>query len=250
MPIRTEAWPAGTPCWLDTSVPDVAAAQDFYGAILGWEFADQGPDFGNYVIASRNEVPAAGLGPQQSPDQPAGWMMYLASDDAVATAAAITANGGQVVMAPMVMPTLGTMFIAADPQGAGFGVWQAQGMIGAGLYNEPGGLVWEQLTVPDANAAAEFYGAVFPLEIASGEGGVMMRRPGEDENIGGMSSGTDEPPGWLCFFAVDDAAAAEAEVLARRGTSVSKVEPTEWGNLGVVADPWGGRFGIGDSKSG
>lgn len=248
MPIRTEPWPAGTPCWLDIGVPDMNAAQEFYGAIMGWDFDDKGPEFGNYVIASRNGADAAGIGPQQSPDQPVAWMLYLASDDARATATAVAANRGQVLMEPMEMPGLGDMFIAMDPQGAAFGVWQAKGNIGAGLYNEPGGLVWEQLTVPDAEAAREFYGALFPLEFSAQDGGVMMRRPGEEENIGGISSGTDRPPGWLCYFAVDDAVKAEATVLERGGTVVTKVEPTEWGGLGVVADPFGAVFGIGDSK--
>ena len=174
--------------------------------------------------------------------------MYLASEDARATAEAVTANGGQVIMEPMEMPGLGSMFIAADPQGAAFGVWQAKPYIGAALYNEPGGLVWEQLTVPDAQAAKRFYGALFPLEFADQDGGVMLRRPGDEENIGGISAGTDQPPAWLCYLAVDDAAKAEAAVLERGGTVVQKVEPTEWGSLGVVADPWGATFGIGDSK--
>lgn len=250
MPIRTEPWPAGTPCWLDISVPDQSAAQDFYGAVLGWEFEDKGEEYGNYVIASRNGADAAGMGPQQSPDQPVAWMLYLASDDARATAQAVSANGGQVVMEPMEMPGLGQMFIAMDPQGALFGVWQAQGHIGAGLYNEPGGLVWEQLMVPDAEAAQQFYGAIFPLEFASQEGSVMLRRPGDEENIGGISSDASKPPHWLCYFSVDDPVKAEATVLERGGRVVTKVEPTEWGSLGVVADPWGAVFGIGDSQQG
>ncbi|MGH8969104.1 MAG: VOC family protein [Actinomycetes bacterium] len=250
MPIRTDPWPAGTPCWLDISVPDPAAAQEFYGAVAGWEFENQGEEYANYVLARRNGADAAGMGPQQSPDQPVGWMMYLASDDADATAKAVVDNGGQVVMEPMEMPGLGKMFIAVDPQGAGFGVWQAQGQIGIGIYNEPGGLVWEQLIVPDAAAAQRFYGALFPtLEFTAQGDSVMFRRPGLDENIGGISSVSDQPPGWLCYLAVDDAVKAEAIVLERGGSSVQKVTPTEWGNLGVVADPWGAAIGLGDSQT-
>ena len=248
MPVRTERWPAGTPCWLDISVPDTAAAKEFYGAVMGWDFNDMGPGYANYVIAGRNGVAAAGIGVQQSPDQPVRWLMYLASDDAAATAQAVRAHGGQVMLEPMPMPGLGTMCMAADPQGAGFGIWQEQGMIGAGLYNEPGGLVWEQLTVPDAEAAGDFYTSVFPLDMVADQGAVMMRRPGEDENIGGISAGSDQPPGWLCYLSVEDAAASEAAALERGATSVSKVQATAWGSMGVLADPWGATFGIGDSK--
>ena len=103
--------------------------------------------------------------------------------------------------------------------------------------------------MPDADAAQGFYGALFPdtLEFSSQDGSVMLRRPGEEESIGGISSGTDKPPGWLCYFVVDDAVKAEATVLERGGSSLEKVAPAGWGNMGVVADPWGAAFGLGDS---
>lgn len=249
MPVRTEQWPPGTPCWLDISVPDPAAAKEFYGAIAGWDFADQGEEFGNYVIARRGGSDAAGFGPMQSPDQPVAWTMYFASDDANATARAVTDNGGQVIMEPMVMPGLGQMLIAADPQGAAFGVWQAQGQIGIGIYNEPGGMVWEQLHVPDAAAAQRFYSALFPTLTFTGEGGERtFRRPDLDESIGGISSDADQPPHWQCYLAVDDAVKAEAIAIERGGSSVDKVSPSDWGNLGAIADPWGAVLGIGDSR--
>lgn len=248
MPIRSEKWPAGTPCWLDISLPDLAAGQEFYGAVLGWEFEDKGEDYGHYTMASRNTHDAAALMGQQSPDQPIAWTMYFATDDAKATAKAIGDNGGKVIMGPMTVEGLGSFLVAADPQGATFGAWEAGDYIGASLHNEPGGLVWEQLQVPDAKAAQAFYGALFPTLEFSGEGGdLMFRRPGEDESIGGMSSDAEGSPQWLCYFAVDDAAKAEAMVIERGGSSVQKVEPTEWGNLGAVADPWGARFGLGDA---
>lgn len=45
------------------------------------------------------------------------------------------------------------MFIASEPTDAGFGVRQASWHIGAGLVNEPGGLMWEDLRSPDTDAA-------------------------------------------------------------------------------------------------
>jgi len=38
MSTRTSRWPAGVPCWVDLATTDVAAARDFYGAVLGWSF--------------------------------------------------------------------------------------------------------------------------------------------------------------------------------------------------------------------
>ncbi|MGH3923304.1 MAG: VOC family protein, partial [Pseudonocardiaceae bacterium] len=48
MPTRTNPWPTGTPCWVDLSVPDLAAAKEFYGAVFGWSFVDSGAEFGHY----------------------------------------------------------------------------------------------------------------------------------------------------------------------------------------------------------
>ena len=39
---RTE-YPAGVPCWVDTSQPDPEAAAAFYGGLFGWEFEDRTP---------------------------------------------------------------------------------------------------------------------------------------------------------------------------------------------------------------
>ena len=47
MPTRSQPWPAGTPCWIDLSAPDLGAAKEFYGAVFGWSFLDLGPDFFN-----------------------------------------------------------------------------------------------------------------------------------------------------------------------------------------------------------
>jgi predicted enzyme related to lactoylglutathione lyase len=249
MPTRTDRWPAGTPCWLDISVPDVAAAKEFYGAVIGWDFEDQGSDMGDYVIASRHGNDAAGLGPLQSPDQPTAWMLYFAVDDIGATIQAVRDNGGQVIMDRTEMAGVSNMAVVADNQGVAIGLWDAAPMIGAQVYNEPGGLVWEQLVVPDVEAARAFYTSVFPLDFTDQFGpGVALR--GTSDTIAGFSESTDGPPRWDCFLSVDDAVKSEAIALEHGGSSVQKVELAEWGHLGVVKDPWGARIGIGDANLG
>ena len=44
MSIRTSRWPAGVPCWVDLTAPDVDAAQSFYEQVLGWTVEDTGPE--------------------------------------------------------------------------------------------------------------------------------------------------------------------------------------------------------------
>ena len=130
MSTRTEPWPAGTPCWVDLSVPDVQGAVAFYAAVIGWTFVDSGPDYGNYQIGQMDGRAAAGIGPVMQEGQPSAWTVYLASDDVDATATLIGEHGGSIYAGPMDIPGSGRMLIAADPTGGVFGVWQQTGLIG------------------------------------------------------------------------------------------------------------------------
>src|SRR5215471_16214575 len=93
---------AGTPCWVDLGSPDPQAAADFYGAVFGWSAEmDPRPEAGGYGMFSRNGKLVAGLGPQQNPDVPPYWTVYVSVDDADKTAAAITGAGGTSIAGPM-----------------------------------------------------------------------------------------------------------------------------------------------------
>src|SRR4051794_8739547 len=70
MPTRDTAWPNGTPCWVDYGAADLEATKKFYADLLGWEYTGGEPEYGGYVTATRNGEQAAGLGPQQDPDDP------------------------------------------------------------------------------------------------------------------------------------------------------------------------------------
>src|SRR5947209_13178239 len=189
MSIRTSRWPAGVPSWVDLGVPDLDAAQHFYEQVVGWSFTDAGEEFGGYRIASVRGAAVAGIGPQMG-DAPPAWTLYLAADDADQAAAAVISNGGTVLLQPGDVGPLGRMFLAADPSGAVFGVWQAGTHIGAGLVNEPGGLAWEDLRSTQPAAAQEFYRSVFgyrlePLEMA-GPDYATFSRADEQAPLGGM----------------------------------------------------------------
>ena len=94
--------------------------------------------------ADRELFTALSVGPAEG-DQPTAWTLYLASDDASATEAAVVERGGTVLMPAFDVGELGRMCIALDPSGAAFGVSQAGSHIGASLVDEPGGLAWEDL---------------------------------------------------------------------------------------------------------
>lgn len=225
---RSESWPPGTPCWIDTAVPDLDAAKEFYGAIFGWSFVDSGEEFGHYNIAQVDDRAAAAIGPQQYEGQPTVWTVYVASDDADAAAKLIADNGGTVVAPPMDIPGSGRMVIAQDPQGVTFGVWQSAGMHGAGVYLEPGSLVWTDVRTPDPDAGRAFYAAVFGYRYEAMEGApadytvINFDGARNGETVGGiggmMNSSEGAPPHWLPYFIVADADAAAASATAAGGT--------------------------------
>jgi uncharacterized protein len=135
---RDTPWPAGTPCWVDIAVPDLAAATAFYGSVFGWTFVDSGEEFGHYHIAQTDGRAAAAIGPIMQEGTPTVWTVYLASDDVDATAKLVTENGGTLLFDPMDIPGSGRMCVALDSNGGAFGIWQSHGMNGFAIANEPG----------------------------------------------------------------------------------------------------------------
>ena len=250
MPTRSDPWPAGTPCWADLSSADVPSSAAFYGAVMNWSFIDTGEEFGHYNIGQVDGHAAAAIGPKQDANQPTAWTVYLASDDADATAAAITGNGGTVLAEPFDVPGSGRMTVALDPAGAAFGVWQAAGMIGAEIYNEPGGLTWTDARLNDPDAARTFYSAVFGYRYQP-----MPGAPGHyatfhlgEPPLGGIGGKMDPSDGgmsyWLPYFAVADVDVAVAAASSRGGTVQQDPTDTPFGRMAYLTDPEGAVFAL------
>ncbi len=250
MSIRTSPWPQGVPCWVDLAVPEVGAVSSFYAEVLGWSIESTGDEYGGYVIAHVDGAATAGIGPQQA-GGPAAWTLYLATDDADHTADAIGRHGGKVLLAPSEVGPVGRMLVAADPTGAVFGVWQAAEHIGAGLVNEPGGLVWEDLRSPDPEMARAFYRSVFGYQTepvpAAGPDFETFGRPGEAFPLGGMGGleGADGAPAhWVVYFAVADTERT-VEVAERAGGEVLATDlESSFGAMAGLRDPAGATFWV------
>lgn len=252
MPTRTQYRP-GTPSWVDLATPDVAAAADFYGALLGWTAVAPGPDeqTGGYRIFQLRGAPVAGAAPIMTEGHPPSWTTYISVDDADAVAARATAAGATTLVAPMDVMTAGRMAAFVDPTGAAVAIWQPRDHVGAGIVNDPGALCWNELTCRRPEEAKAFYADVFGWgadDDTPGDLPYTMWKLGDDV-IGGMiamdeSWPDDLPSHWMTYFAVRDADAA-AEQAAGSGGKVC-VEPFDLpaGRVAVLDDPHGATFSV------
>jgi len=245
----------GTPCWVDLMASDQQAAIDFYKDLFGWSAEVGTEETGGYAMCLLNGRPVAGIGQAMAMgDQPApapAWTTYLASTDADASAAKVTANGGQVLMPPMDVTTVGRMFLAVDPAKAMFGVWQPKDFFGAQTVNEPGALCWNEMNTRDATSSAAFYQAAFglasqPMDGMTGYFGLHIdgNLVGGLQDISGEMFPAELPPHWLTYFAVDDTdSTVDAHVKAGGNVMVPPTD-TPVGRMAVLADPQSAVFAI------
>ncbi|MEU5609876.1 VOC family protein [Streptomyces sparsogenes] len=253
----------GTPCWTSLMVHSLAATQDFYHALFGWEFTPGPQHLGPYVRARIGDLPVAGLG-ELPPERhlPVAWTMYLASDDADETAELIRACGGTVAVGPLDAGEAGRMALAADPEGATFGVWQAREHLGAEEIGAPGSPVWHELITRDSSVS-KFYDTVFGCDSEpwSGEGpGPAADDYGSDvmtlrvagrpvaavHGVGGALP-RDRGPHWRTCFAVTDVDKAARQVAELGGHVVLPPRDGATGRTATVTDPEGAAFTLVDT---
>jgi len=249
---RDTPWPAGTPCWIDLGVADIARASAFYSGLFGWQVQAGPPEAGGYAICEIDGDPVAGIGPKMGPpDMPTFWTTYLASEDADETADKVKAAGGQIVMGPMDVMDVGRMFVATDPGGAVFGVWQARAHTGVRRANEPGSLVWSENMSRDYEGNKAFYGAVFGYSFGdiSADGFNYATLDFDGRPVGGIGEigaehPAEMPASWGTYFAVTDTDAAVQRAVDLGGSVVAPAWDSPYGRMAVVRDDQGAVFAV------
>ncbi len=102
---------------------DLTAAQEFYGALLGWTFTEvknlsgnpyivihnAGEFIGGMMLKDEFDIPA---------DAPPLWDPYITVADVEDAATRVAELGGKVVLPPTDIPQLGRFCVIKDPQGA------------------------------------------------------------------------------------------------------------------------------------
>jgi hypothetical protein len=233
-----------------TSDPDRSRA--FYGELFGWTSEQGGEEYGGYINFFKDGLQVAGcMGktPEMG-DVPDAWSVYLSVEDADATAAAVTANGGEVMMPPMDVLTLGRMAVFADAGGAAIGAWQPKDFKSFELVFETGTPGWFELHTRDYEKTVEFYRQVFSWDthVVGDTDEFRYTTLGTDDHqeAGIMDASAFLPDGvpahWSIYFKVDDTDAALARVGELGGTTVMPAEDTPYGRLATAVDPTGALF--------
>jgi uncharacterized protein len=246
----------GTFCWVELATSDGPAAKNFYSQLFGWEGADNpmGPD-AVYTMLRTNSKDVGGLY-QLMPEMkaqgvPPHWLSYVSVTNVEETAEKAKAAGATLLQEPFDVFTLGRMAVVQDPTGAMFGLWQAGEHHGAGIYNAPGSLCWNELATTDSQKAREFYSRLFGWTSETNQFGPMeytMFQNG-DRAAAGMYKITPEmgpiPPHWMVYFAVDDCDAT-VQKASELGASVMKPadDIPEVGRFAVLTDPQGSAFAV------
>jgi uncharacterized protein len=115
---------------------------------------------------------------------------------------------------------------------------------------EPGTPCWVDLSTPDIEAAAGFYGELFGWEIPelpnSAEMGGYRRAKKNGRDVAGVYPLMEEGqhPAWASYVSVSDAEATAAAIGENGGSTI--VEPMDigMGHMAVFTDPSGAFFGI------
>ena len=273
MPER-DGYPAGVPCWIDTTQPDPDAAAEFYSGLFGWDLEDIMPPGSpiKYFIGRirGGDVAAVSSRPDGAPPG-AVWNTYVWVDSADEAAAKVRDAGGTVIGEPFDVMDAGRMAVFSDPEGAVFAVWQAKEHKGAQVVNEHGSLNFNGLSTRDPEAAKAFYGAVFGwATIGLGGGAEMWTMPGYGDHLErdnpdlrkqmaevGAPEGfedvvasinpigddqPDAPAHWSVTFGVDDADATAAKAEELGGKVVVPPMDAPWVRTTVISDPQGATF--------
>ncbi|AXE24484.1 VOC family protein [Streptomyces globosus] len=244
----------GAPCWVSLATRDLASAEAFYGAALGWTFRPTrlGEEF---RVALQGGVPVAGIG-AVAPRLgiPMAWTPYFAVEDADVTAARIRERGATTAVGPLAFAT-GRAALAADREGAAFGYWE--GEVVSQWTSAEDGAAWAELRSRDPFAAAVFYGEVLDwatgrpgsLDVAYEHDHVVVRRGTMTvaRISGGAVGGDPDPrlrPRWCVHFAVPDLDEAAERAVRAGGSPASPVEQTPTDRRMVLRDKAGALFTI------
>jgi len=257
--------PPGGFNWYELMTTDADGAAAFYGPVVGWTITGKsdGPDNGiDYRHIVRSDGGSGGGVLNLSADMVKGgarpaWVGYIHVADVDQATAAITADGGQMLM-PRMTIDVGSFAMVTDPQGVPFyvmtpvppaGAPDAKSDVFAPMDAQH--IRWNELMTSDPDAALSFYQRHFGWnqegEMDMGPYGKYRFIQHDGVGIGAVMPKMPEAPvsAWTYYIGVDDIDRAIAAINAGGGQVVHGPNPIPGGEFSLNGvDPQGAFFGL------
>ncbi len=253
----------GSWIWYELMSPDPEGSKAFYEAVIGCSMAtghgEGNTDYG--FVTAPDGAMVGGLLRLSADMQQHGvrpcWLGYVGVDDVDASAQAIEAAGGRVLMAPWDVAMAGRVALVADCCGAPFYIMTPTPPPGGGASTafsampNPGHCGWNELVADDpANAIAfytEQFGWTLPEPMDTGPMGKYQFIAHDGVTVGAIMGKPPQVPvsAWAPYFWVSSIDAAQAAVAANGGTVINGPHQVP-GDLWVIqgTDPQGAVFSL------
>jgi len=241
--------------WGDLVTADVAAAAGFYGKVFGWTFETYGgeDDRDTYTLALADGLPIGGMVFDQramkGKTPSARWVGLISVADVKASAAAVTAGGGTVVYAPVMLGERGETAVFKDPEGVVFGVVNSKNGDPADYAGDLNEWYWIDLWTSDVEKAAAFYRSVvgyetLPIADEGPRSGLHLLSGGFARAGIMQKRSKDASSTWLPYIRVADARASAAAAKAAGGKVLLEPLTMNRATVAIIADPTGAPVGI------
>jgi predicted enzyme related to lactoylglutathione lyase len=243
--------------WYELMTSDVAAAEDFYRKVVGWNCeAFPGSEMG-YTVVKAGETGVGGIMslPDSARQMGAGpvWLGYIKAADVDAETRGVEAAGGKVHQPPRdIGGGVGRFSVVADPQGAVFMLLQPQGPdMPRAAPMTPGHVAWHELMTTDQEKALAFYAGRFGWTrshgMDMGEMGTYELYAVDGVDTGGIMKKPPHVPvaNWGFYFAVDGIEGAAERTRVNGGSILfgpAEVPGGQW--VVNCVDPQGAHFSM------
>ena len=244
--------------WYELMTTDRAAAQVFYGAVLGWTARDSGMPHMAYDLLAAGDVDIGGVMdiPESAAQRgaPPAWIGYVAVKDVDASAQKAVALGGAVYREPQDIPGVGRFAIIADPQGGVLALFRGlcDTVSSRFVMGTPGHPNWNEYNAPDPQAGFDFYAALFGWTKTQAHDmgpplGLYQLYAAGDRNLGGMAKALCTPAHahWTYYFwagQIDET----ANRITQAGGTVTHGPVSVPGGAWILhaRDPQGAHFAV------
>ncbi len=113
----------GRCAWNELNTDNAPGQLEFYSSLFDWTVGGEMPMPGDhtYQFLDCNGTAIGAIGSMKPDGMPNMWLPYFRVEDIDASAGAVTANGGKIVMGPHEVPGGDTIIVTLDPDGAAVG---------------------------------------------------------------------------------------------------------------------------------